>query len=207
MTQSRDTSCEIATLCQRARDLGATEVRAFSAEEVVLDERTALKCRVPICNNYGLNLMCPPHVMSLREFAGALSRYHHAMLVRVEIPSAELGTGHDSGQDASPTPLRPGQTDVFRVAKQKLYDILYQIEALCLERGYHFAAGLGAGSCTLCDECVGPRSGLPCRHPFRARPSMEAVGIDVIATAQKAGLALSFEGKGGRSWVGLVLID
>jgi len=186
--------------------LGATDVKALSAEDVVLDERTSLKCRVPICRNYGLNLMCPPNVMPMWEFASALSRYRHAMLIRVEIPSAELRSDR-SGKGTQPIALKPGQREALRVAKQRVYDIIGQIEALCLERGYRFAAGLGAGSCTLCDECVGPRSGLPCRHPFRARPSMEAVGVDVVATAEKAGLHLSFEEDGGRSWVGLILVD
>jgi hypothetical protein len=36
---------------------------------------------------------------------------------------------------------------------------------------------------------------------------MEAMGIDVIATAHKAGLDLDFSRDGGRSWVGLVLVE
>ena len=206
MTQTENTSCKIAFLCQSARDFGAAKAVAFSAEDVVLDERTSLKCRVPLCRNYGLNLMCPPNVMPIREFASVLNRYRHALLICVDIPSVELPSG-SSGTSNQPMALEPGQKVALRAAKQKLYDIIWRIEVLCLERGYHFAAGLGAGSCTLCDECVGPRSGLPCRHPFRARPSMEAVGIDVIATAQKAGLRLSFEEKGGRRWAGLILVD
>jgi predicted metal-binding protein len=36
---------------------------------------------------------------------------------------------------------------------------------------------------------------------------MEAVGIDVVATAERAGLSLSFAPDAGRGWVGLVLVD
>jgi len=36
---------------------------------------------------------------------------------------------------------------------------------------------------------------------------MDAVGIDVVATVQRAGLQLSFGQNEDRSWVGLVLVD
>ncbi|MBU7005225.1 DUF2284 domain-containing protein [Phosphitispora fastidiosa] len=45
--------------------------------------------------------------------------------------------------------------------------------------GYHKALGLGAGPCKLCQKC----SMEKCIHPENARPSMEACGIDVYATA------------------------
>ena len=37
------------------------------------------------------------------------------------------------------------------------------------------------GSCVLCERCVDDKLSQARRHPFRARPPMEAVGIDVIA--------------------------
>jgi len=59
----------------------------------------------------------------------------------------------------------------------------------------------------LCDECVGVKSGLPCRYPFKARTSMGALGIDVVATVKRAGMKLSFAQDEARSCVGLVLVD
>jgi len=76
-----------------------------------------------------------------------------------------------------------------------------------IARGYLFAAGLGAGTCTLCEECVGVASRLTCRHPFKARPPMEALGIDVLATAKNARMQVNFTPNGIRNWVGLVLVD
>ena len=59
----------------------------------------------------------------------------------------------------------------------------------------------------MCEECVGIKSGLPCRYPFKARPVMEAVGIDVVTTTAKVGVDLDFGQSASRSWVGLVLVD
>jgi predicted metal-binding protein len=55
--------------------------------------------------------------------------------------------------------------------------------------GYHRALGLGAGPCEICRACP-PLSEGGCRHPERARPAMEACGIDVFATARRNGLPI-----------------
>ncbi|MQL53885.1 hypothetical protein GFC01_16805 [Desulfofundulus thermobenzoicus] len=48
--------------------------------------------------------------------------------------------------------------------------------------------------------------GLPCRNPGQARPSMEAPGIDVLATARVAGLPFFLQGE-EVVYTGLVLIE
>jgi predicted metal-binding protein len=42
---------------------------------------------------------------------------------------------------------------------------------------------LGAGSCSLCEECTYPDA--PCRFPEQARRSMEACGIDVVTLSKE----------------------
>jgi predicted metal-binding protein len=80
------------------------------------------------------------------------------------------------------------------------------LEAEAFGLGYRFAVALAGGDCVLCDVCVGP-GGEPCRHPFAARPSMEAVGIDVLATAEAAGLPIEMPAAEHPCWTGLLLID
>ena len=72
-------------LCKLAKKLGATNAVFFDAKGVVVDERVQLKCRVPICDDYGSNLMCPPNVMSVSEFKGVLAKYNYAVLIQVEV--------------------------------------------------------------------------------------------------------------------------
>jgi predicted metal-binding protein len=50
--------------------------------------------------------------------------------------------------------------------------------------GHWKAFGLGAGPCYFCKSC--PVEKRQCRHPERARPAMEACGIDVFSTVKKA---------------------
>ena len=197
----------IESMCQKAEALGASQAVALSVDDIVLDERTRLKCLVPVCPDYGVNLMCPPNVPPVSEFKEILSCYHSAILIKVVIPLN--GVPGNSGEKKEEPPGLPTAEDMAIVgnAQKKLHEVVNHIESLCFAAGYHFAAGLLGGTCCLCRKCVGISSGLPCRYPLKARPAMEAMGIDVVATAQRAGMHLSFGHNEGRSWVGLVLVD
>src|SRR5512136_1225498 len=75
---------DLSVLCSLAKQLGATNAVPLSAKAVVVDERVRLKCLVPPCDDYGLNLMCPPNVMSVQEFREVLSKYRWAVLIQIE---------------------------------------------------------------------------------------------------------------------------
>ena len=94
----------------------------------------------------------------------------------------------------------------FDPIKLKLHRMVSKVEAQASMLGYRFATGFKAGSCKLCPECVTRNSQEPCRHPFQSRPSMEAVGIDVLKTAQNAGLPFDIPVKDRTVWNGLVLV-
>jgi predicted metal-binding protein len=83
--------------------------------------------------------------------------------------------------------------------------------ALGLEReiflaGHHKALGLGSGPCPLCRACALEGG---CRHQEKARPSMEACGIDVFATARRHGFAIEVVRtlRDPAHYFGLVLVD
>jgi len=192
-------------LPQKAKDIGASQAVVIPAANVVLDERTLLKCLVPLCSHYGVDLTCPPNVLPVSKFKDILKCYHSAILIKADIPPSDP-PGRSEKEAGHPGAPAAEYMNAVRDTQKKLHEIVCQIESFCIEEGYHFAAGLIGGSCPLCEECVGIKSALPCRYPFKARPAMEAMGIDVIATTSKAGLDLSFSQNESRSWVGLVLV-
>ena len=166
-----------------------------------------LKCMVPQCANYGRNLMCPPNVMDLDAFSAALDQYTDAILVQCPIP---IGT--DFMKEFEGVPLE----DIYDSGEYKermtrsereFQDLLGRLESEALGMGFRFAAAFTGGPCRLCDECVGQGSEESCRHPFRARPSMEAMGIDVYMTARNAGLPFEIPAKDCPVWNGLVLLE
>jgi len=174
------------------KEHGASIVVLIESDNVVVDERVRLKCRVPVCDSYGNNLMCPPYVPSVAEFREALKNYSWGILIQV---SAEL----DEAYANVPT------EEVFLPAR-KLHELVNMGEREAFTAGFRFAAGFIGGCCRLCDECAALKDGTVCRFPFKARPSMEAMGIDVIATTEKAGLPLSFPIGNRVTWTGLILL-
>jgi len=171
---------------------GASEVKIIKASDVIVDERVRLKCQVPICDSYGKNLMCPPYLPSVMDFRDALARYDRALLVQLSVPLHKKTKGKAK--------------EVFDPARV-LHELINLGERLCFEAGFRFATGLIGGCCRLCEVCIVMEPEGHCRHPFRARPSMEAMGIDVIGTLEKAGLPLlRFPVQEKVVWTGLILL-
>jgi len=87
--------------------------------------------------------------------------------------------------------------------KKLSQNISYEIERQAFLDGYYFAFSLS--DCAVCKECCYPKA---CRAPKKARPAMQALGIDVFATARKQGLPIKpLKTKDAQpDWYSLVLI-
>ena len=195
----------LADLAKEAIRKGATKARIISARDVVLDARVRFKCSIPVCSGYGRNLMCPPNVISVEDFRHILSLYKHALLLQVE-------TNFDSRDKSKECLTEDLCREIERRTgtarwQRNLHDLVNALEATAFKKGYRFAAGLIGGECILCEECVAVRGGRTCVHPFRARPSLEAVGVDVVSTCQKAGMPIELSSRTKVRWTGLVLLD
>lgn len=174
------------------KEKGASAVKLIEVADITVDERVRLKCQVPLCDSYRKNLMCPPYVPTVQEFRDALVRYSVAILLQV---SAELGKAN---------PVAPSE-EIYLPAK-KLHKLVNIGEKEAFAAGFRFATGFIGGCCRLCNECVAADGGMKCRFPFSARPSMEAMGIDVLATVEKAGLPVTFPLRNTITWTGLILL-
>ena len=199
-------------LCERALGLGARAARPLRAHDVVVDPRVALKCRVPLCAGYGRNLMCPPFVPTAEEFAETLRRYALALLVQqpIALTAADVRRLH-RGKGIADLQACEAYQHSMAAGQNTFAEVMGALEREALSLGYAFAAALGGGECRLCDACVAADTSTsttaPCRKPFQARPSMEAVGIDVLATAAAAGLPIQMPATDDPVWTGLLLLD
>ena len=93
----------------------------------------------------------------------------------------------------------PGQGDW-----RAIDDVVAELEREVFLAGHYKAFGFGCGPCHLCEECTL----TSCAHPSRARPSMEAAGIDVYATARANGFPIEVvtDHDCPQNYYGLVLI-
>lgn len=175
---------------EKAVELGASQAWVVAADQLVMDPRTRLKCRVPLCSSYGKNLMCPPFVPSFRESEETIRRYSWGLLVKLDVPI------HGEKDRA-----------LAYSGAVELHKLMNALEKTAFEAGYRFAAALIGGTCRLCERCVAETGGSNCRHPFEARPSMEAMGIDVVGTLERMGLsAPQFPPRNRVEWFGLLLL-
>lgn len=85
--------------------------------------------------------------------------------------------------------------------------IVAELERKIFLKGFWKAFGLGAGPCYFCRTC--PIEEKQCRHADRARPSMEACGIDVFSTVKKFGFPIEVVRTTRQcpNYYGLILID
>jgi predicted metal-binding protein len=163
---------------QKALELGATRALVVGAEDIPVDDRVTLKCRIPRCFGYGAGAHCPPHAMKPSELRDILKLYRRAVLFIKEVPPEVI--------------VRDKTTIKERVsAYQAVYRIVSEIESLAFYDGHYLAFGFAAGSCrhTFCGEhkTCQAMAGERCRFSLLSRPSMEAVGIDVYRMVAKAG--------------------
>ena len=162
---------------EKAFELGAANVKIMKTEKIPVDERVPLKCQIPRCFGYGTSAHCPPNTMKPDELRKHLENYQWAIFFTQNLPT-EL--------------LLKDATDKDRIAAfQSIYKIVKSIESMAFYDGYYLAFGLGAGSCrrTFCGqyETCSALEGKSCRFGLLARPSMEAVGINVYKMTAAAG--------------------
>lgn len=83
--------------------------------------------------------------------------------------------------------------------------IVADLEREIFLSGYYRALGFGSGPCDLCQECAMDE----CTQPSRARPAMEACGIDVFATAHANGFEIEVvrDRSCAQNYFGLVLVE
>jgi len=168
---------DLARYVEKALELGASRAITVKTDDIPVDDRVPLKCRIPRCFGYGTSAHCPPHALKPAELREALSRYRQALLFTLEVPPEVI--------------VRDRVTIKERIeAYRKVFEIVNRIESMAFFDGHYLAFGFGAGSCrhTFCadkQDCSA-LSGMRCRHSSKARSSMEAVGIDVyrLVTAQ-----------------------
>ncbi|MBM3119822.1 MAG: DUF2284 domain-containing protein [Chloroflexi bacterium] len=172
---------DLKTFQQKALELGAAAAEIIQAKQITIDERVRLKCTVPRCLRAGETPNCPPYVPELDVVRKAFAKFSWGILLKTHLEPIEAytpGSKQSKGEE---------QSLLFH---QKSGAIVYEIERLAYKYGYHLAMGLGGGSCKdyLCRGliCQFLDSGR-CRFPLRARPAMEAMGIDVVDLINKVG--------------------
>ncbi len=193
-----------------AFDLGAEDAKVIPASKVVVENRIVLKCKIG-CSKYGKTMMCPPHTPTAEEFKRIVSEYKYALFVKF-ISAAEIDDDLRSylskPENEIPEDMKEKSQkfwNEWKNEKTRLLNVVLDLEKEAVHNGYPLPFGLISGSCQLCEKCSLKQGS--CLHPDKARFSEEAVGVNVKATAENAGIKFTFPSGRNPESFGLLLID
>ncbi|MGD2125666.1 MAG: DUF2284 domain-containing protein [Desulfobacteraceae bacterium] len=141
------------------------EAKVIDPGSVVTAPWVRLKCQFG-CPMYSKGYCCPPDTPTPEQTREMLDAYQRAILFHIEASKRE------------------GRSR--RKYLKAFFEALVDLEEEMFKDGYYKTFVLLAGPCGLCKECA-KLDGKPCNFGSRARPSMEACGIDVYQTARNHG--------------------
>ena len=172
---------------EQAERVGFTLCLEFNPTLLFPEERIRGYCIENRCGSYNANHMCPPRVGSLDEVTARLRGFLQGVLLRYSRPM-------DVASD------REG---IIRT-KLEFHHLILRLERRLKKRGVTQVWGLIGGDCGLCQKCSALED-KPCRHPEKARTSLEGIGVDVIALLERLGLDGRFH-TDRITWTGCILI-
>jgi predicted metal-binding protein len=143
---------------------GFTDFRWLDPKEIVVAQWVRMKCMFG-CDEYGRTATCPPDVPSLAECERFFREYSQAVVFHCSTRVEKPGDRHAWTRGLNIKLLKL-ERDVFCAGNQKAFMIVLD-------------------SCTLCADCSAQRT--TCKEPLLARPTPEALGVDVFATVRKVG--------------------
>jgi predicted metal-binding protein len=146
---------------------GYTGYRWMDPEQIVVAQWVRMKCTFG-CTEYGHSACCPPSTPSVDECRQFFREYNSAVIFH--FPHAVE---------------RPEDRHAWA---RQVNAGLSKLERAVFLAGYPKTFLLYMDSCGICTECPGTRTG--CKFPRQARPSPEAMAVDVFSTVRQTGLPI-----------------
>ncbi|MFH2013122.1 MAG: DUF2284 domain-containing protein [Pseudomonadota bacterium] len=161
-------------LIQHAINLGVSDAKIVSVEDISIEDHFAKMCEEPQCNGYGQAINCPPYIMKPYEFREYISQYKLALVFKLDAPTHIL--------------ITDDRLDVARI----IHETAANLEQFAVGEGYKNSKGFAGGSCKLIfcseyDECCALNEGVECKFPDLARPSLSGLGVNFLKLSKVLG--------------------
>ncbi len=203
-------TADIDAFCARAKELGASDARIVTEKDLVASRLEKSEQENTDSGQQVRSIHWPRPIYPYDDIEEAIATYRWGILFKVcpkntadAFGSTSTGTGDNSG--------------TVRDAHRKVFEIAAFLESECFYKGYHLAMALASTDCreVFCNEepsCAALSKGRACIHPYKARPSLQACGINPYRLAERVGWKLGKELSSddlvptSTCYVGLVLI-
>lgn len=138
-----------------------TDFKWMDPGRVIIGNWVRMKCNFG-CPGYGKRRTCPPYLPSVEECRNFFKEYKRGLLF------------HFAKRFKNPEMRHPWSKEVNRR--------MLELEREVFLSGYQKAFIFTQAPCRVCKNCTGTGE---CRHPYQARPTLEAFGVDVYGTARR----------------------
>ena len=212
MAQVPNEAEKFAFLSKLALEKGAVDAKIIPANQIVIEDRVVLKCKVG-CNHYGETLACPPYTPTAEEFRKVVSEYSYAMFMKFTTtascePEVYKYLMTYNTDPSVPTDMKEKAAAFWqgwKDSKRSMLQTVVDLEKAAMRQGYTLAMSFISGHCQLCEKCNTETK--ICRHPELMRISEDAIGVNVKKTAQNAGIHYQFPFSKNADSFALLLIE
>jgi predicted metal-binding protein len=146
---------------------GFTDFKWIDPRHIIVSEWVRMKCAYG-CKSFGKNATCPPNLPPVVECRRFFEEYQVGVIFHFE-----------------KTVEKPEDRHAW---SRKTNLELLKLERAVFLTGYQKAFLLFMDSCSLCAECTGRKE--DCKNPQSARPSPEAMALDVFSTVRGYGFPI-----------------
>ena len=157
-------NADLEKYCTQAIEKGVTHAVPIDPKTIVTAPWVRLKCQFG-CPSFNKSYCCPPDSPTPEQTQAVIDSYQRAILFHLEAKKEK------------------DRSDKYKSHLKMLIDL----EGELFKDGYYKALVFLCGPCRLCRVCL-KLKGESCVYGFRARPSMEACGIDVYRTVRNNNL-------------------
>ena len=150
------------------REKGYIDYKWIDPQKIIVSQWVCMKCMFG-CSEYGKNGCCPPNVPSVSECERFFHEYCDAVIFRFEKAVEKPDDRHSWSK--------------------KVNSKRVKLEREVFLSGFERAFMLFMDSCGICKECRAARE--ECKQPQAARPSPEAMAMDVYSTIKQFGFPIA----------------
>lgn len=144
-------------LIEDALNAGFSQACILNLQALVFMPEVRDMCSADKCHSYNKNWRCPPACGTIEDAAKLVSEYSHGILVQT------IGQMEDEFD-----------YETIQATGEK-HKTNFQLLVENLKNEYGDILPMGAGTCSLCENCSYPDA--PCRFPEKSITSMEAYGL------------------------------
>ncbi len=143
---------------------GFEDFKWIDPKNIVVSQWVRIKCMFG-CKEYGKNASCPPNTLSKDECKSFFNEYDEGVVFHFAEKFERPEERHDWSRKINEKLLRL-EREVFLANNPKAFLLFMD-------------------SCNLCDNCARERS--LCKNKMSARPTLEAMAVDVFSTVSQLG--------------------